>query len=196
MTGKPSQLGEALIDDICECETKLAAKCCAKIVWGMYRDAIPVVVRNHIAQLSFNKDTYQEIFTISDQVYDSNQAPDRKPAVAAVDTYQNPPEVAAASIPSSRRGGGANRGRGGNRGGGSRSNTNTNANTNSNTNSNTNANTNSNTNSTGGNKGTRHATAKGSNDKLCKIHYRWGENGTYCAAPWKCPMKDVYRAPQ
>ena len=201
MTGKPSQLGEALIDDICECETKLAAGCCAKIVWGMYRDAIPVVVRNHIAQLSFNKDTYQQIFTISDQVFDSNQAPDRRPAVAAVETQQaNPPEVAAASTSSARRGGGSNRGwggRGGGRGGGARPNTNSNSNTNTNSNTNSNANTNSNTNNaSNGHKGPRHATAKGSNDKLCKIHYRWGENGSYCAAPWKCPMKDVYRSPQ
>ena len=52
------------------------------------------------------------------------------------------------------------------------------------------------TTTTAGNKGPRHATAKGDNDKLCRIHYRWGENGTYCAAPWKCPMKNVFKAPQ
>ena len=47
-----------------------------------------------------------------------------------------------------------------------------------------------------GNKGPRHATAKGDSEKLCRIHYKWGENGSYCAAPWKCPMKSVFKAPQ
>ena len=47
-----------------------------------------------------------------------------------------------------------------------------------------------------GNKGTRHPTAKGDNDKLCRMHFKWGENSLYCAAPWKCPMKAVYKAPQ
>ena len=32
MTGKPSQLGKALINDICKCPTKLQSGCCAQIV--------------------------------------------------------------------------------------------------------------------------------------------------------------------
>ena len=67
MTGKPSQLGKALVDDICKCDVKLSAKCCAGVVWGMYRDALPVIIRNHIAELPFNKDTYLQVFAKSDQ---------------------------------------------------------------------------------------------------------------------------------
>ena len=181
MTGKPSQLGKALINDICKCPVKLQSNCCAQIVWGMYREAIPVVIRNHIAELQFNKDTYKQIFQKSDQVYDSNKTtqPVRRATVAATSAQpkQNStlePEVAAVKSPrppKKNNKGGNNKGQ-------------------------TAAPTPTSTTTTAGNKGPRHATAKGDNDKLCRIHYRWGENGTYCAAPWKCPMKNVFKAPQ
>ena len=106
MTGKPSQLGKALINDICKCPVKLQSNCCAQIVWGMYREAIPVVIRNHIAELQFNKDTYKQIFQKSDQVYDSNKTtqPVRGATVAATSAQpkQNStlePKVAAVKSP-------------------------------------------------------------------------------------------------
>ena len=68
----------------------------------MYRDAIPVVVRNHIAEEEFNKDTYVRIFKASDKVYASNQGPDPKPPVAAV-TAANQQEVAAASFSKNKK---------------------------------------------------------------------------------------------
>ena len=70
LSGKPSQLGKALINDICTCQVKLQSGCCAKIIWVMYREALPVVIRNHIAELQFNKDTYRQIFQKSDQIFD------------------------------------------------------------------------------------------------------------------------------
>ena len=114
MTGKPSQLGKALVEDICQCVPKLNCPCCAKQVWGMYREAIPVVVRNHLAELSFTKDTYKQIFTKSDQVFDSNNSSQTTPgqsgaSVSAVKTSSDQPEVAA--VRPSR--GGGQRGRGG-----------------------------------------------------------------------------------
>ena len=33
-------------------------------------------------------------------------------------------------------------------------------------------------------------------DGHCRIHAKWKENATFCAAPWGCKMKNVYRAPQ
>ena len=33
-------------------------------------------------------------------------------------------------------------------------------------------------------------------DKLCKIHAKWKDNANFCAAPWACRMKNVYKAPQ
>ena len=183
MTGKPSQLGKALINDICKCPVKLQSNCCAQIVWGMYREAIPVVIRNHIAELQFNKDTYKQIFQKSDQVYDSNKStqPVRGATVAAASvqpkTQALETEVAAVKAPRPPK------------------------NKNQKGDSNKNqtpapAASNTSSSATTGHKGPRHATAKGENDKLCRIHYRWGENGTYCAAPWKCPMKNVFKAPQ
>ena len=96
MTGKPSQLGKLLVDDLCQkCDVKLAG-CCANIVWAMFREALPVVVRNHIAEMTFDNTTYLKVFAKADQVFDSNQAGDpmanKAPSatVASVD-----PEVAA-----------------------------------------------------------------------------------------------------
>ena len=194
MTGKPSQLGEALVDDICQdCTVKLAAGCCAKVVWGMYREAIPVVIRNHIAQLQFNKDTYQNIFTISDQIFDSNQLtqPEQGNSVASVsastaNSSSSEPEVAA--MRPQRRNRNQNRGSGGNSNSGGNS-------RNSNQNQ-AGASKGQNKPQEAGNKGPKHPTAKGDKNKLCKVHYKWGENGNYCAAPWQCPMKDIFKGPQ
>ena len=86
MTGKPSQLGKALMDDLCKKSRKLDGCCCADIIWGMYREQLPITVRNHIAELSFNKDTYKQVFTTSDKVHASNQStqPVRATTLAAV----------------------------------------------------------------------------------------------------------------
>ena len=137
--------------------------------------------------MEFNKDTYQSVFKKCDQVFVSNQNhPVQGAAVAAtsVKPVQNQSleaEVAAVRPPKKNKNqnqsgsGGSksqppkNQNNGGQQQGGSQQQ---------------------------GHKGPRHATAKGDSDKLCRIHYRWGNNGTYCAAPWKCPMKDVFRAPQ
>ena len=189
MTGKPSQLGKAIINDLCECSVK--CPCCAKIVWGMYREALPVVVRNHIAEMKFTKETHKEVFKKSDQVFDSNQSsqPIRGSSASVAAVGNSSTSEVAAIKP--QRGGGRGRGnRGGGSGRGGRGGTSNSSNSTTSQSAST-----SNT-STEGHKGPRHATAKGSNEKLCKIHYRWGENGTYCAAPWKCPMKDTYKAPQ
>ena len=184
MTGKPSQLGKKLVDDICTCDTKLAAGCCARVVWGMYREAIPVVIRNHIAEMTFNKDTYLQVFKKSDQIFDSNQSTlpikGAATAVAAVSsqaTTSSDPEVAAVRPPRKPKNQNNNGGNKGNAGA-------------------SNPSTSKPTPPSATHKGPRHATAKGSDDKLCKMHYKWGENSTYCAAPWKCPMKNVYKAPQ
>ena len=189
MSGKPSQLGKQLINDLCKKSKKLDGCCCADIVWGMYRENLPVTIRNHIAEASFNKDTFHQIFATSDKVFDSNQSaqPVRGAAIAAVhppQTPTDPNEVAAIAKPRRNKN---NRNQGGNRNSNSRPPQNTSTSTSSSSTSSS---------STSGNKGTRHATAKGDSDKLCKIHFRWGENGSYCAAPWKCPMKNVYKAPQ
>ena len=200
MTGKPSQLGKAIIEDLCTCTPKLSSPCCARIVWGMYRESLPVIVRNHIADMTFSKDTYKEIFKKSDQVFDSNQNSDprNQAVVAAVQKSTSPTQNEVAATSAQRGNGRGGRGyRGGGRGfrGGGRGGAATSSNP---TTPHTNTTTNNTTPTASGQsqKGPRHATAKGESEKLCKIHYRWGENGSYCAAPWVCPMKNVFKAPQ
>ena len=139
-------------------------------------------------------DTYKQIFQKSDQIFDSNQSsnPVKGAAVAAVSSSQEP-EVAAVRPPKANRGGrGAYRGggRGGGRGGASST---TSSSTPSSPSS---AQPAASSAGQSQSRGQRHATAKGDSEKLCKIHFKWGENGSYCAAPWKCPMKNVYKAPQ
>ena len=84
MTGKPSQLGKLIIDDLTDGD--ISCNNCAKTVWGMFRESLPVVVRNHIADLPFTKDTYKDVFKKADQVWDSNRAAEPLPSrqVAAV----------------------------------------------------------------------------------------------------------------
>ena len=190
MTGLPSQLGAALIDDLCDKPDKLNGCCCAKIVWGLFRENLPIAVRNHIAELEFNKDTYLKIFQKADQVYASNQGQEPpNVARATVAAATSSAEVAAVSgKPQKNRfyknrnqngqGGGQNNQQGGNQ---NKNDTPSNSNKNP---------------PNPKNKGRRHETAKGDDDKLCPIHFKWGLNGNYCAAPWKCPMKDVYKSPQ
>ena len=130
------------------------------------------------------------MFKKSDQVFDSNKNTARSAQTAAVQAATSNPQVAAVQ-PQRGGGRGGRGGRGGNRGGRG-------GNSNSGASNNASAQTTPQTPNpaAGSNKGPRHATAKGADDKLCKIHYKWGENGSYCAAPWKCPMKDVYKSPQ
>ena len=188
MTGKPSQLGKALMDDLCKKSRKLDGCCCADIIWGMYREQLPITVRNHIAELSFNKDTYKQVFTTSDKVHASNQStqPVRATTLAAVS--HQPAQNSAAEVAAVT--GARNKNQRNNKGGGGGAQKpNNTANPQTQTQPKTQP-------ETKPNKGTRHATAKGADDKLCRIHFKWGINGSYCAAPWKCPMKDIFKAPQ
>ena len=183
MSGKPSQLGEALVDDLCKlCDEKLSG-CCANIVWAMFREALPVVIRNHIARMKFDKDTYLSVFEAADLVYSSNQG--AEPAVAAV---ASSPEVAAVSVKNKYQGqrqSGQNKGQ-------------TNRNQSQNRGQNgQNKNQGQNGKNKGQaqteNKGQKHATATG--ETLCKIHYKFGVNANFCVSPWKCQMKDVLATP-
>ena len=69
LSGKPSQLGKKLIVDICPGDVKLQGCHCAKTVWAMFRGQLPVVIRNHISEMTFSKDTYKAVFAKADQVW-------------------------------------------------------------------------------------------------------------------------------
>ena len=66
LTGKPSKLGKAIMDDLTDGD--ITCNNCATTVWGRFCESLPIVVRNHIAEMNFNKDTYKEIFRKADQV--------------------------------------------------------------------------------------------------------------------------------
>ena len=182
MSGTPSQLGKALIDDLCVCDVKLTGKCCNLIIWAMFKEKLPIVIRNHIARMTFNQTTYQEIFDAADHVFESNKGAEPRgipTSVAATTTTATSPEVAAVSSKNknntNRQSGKKNKNQGQqnkNQGGQS-----------------------SGQSQSGQNKGQKHATASGADDKLCKIHYKFGVNANFCVAPWKCPMKETLATP-
>ena len=180
LTGKPSQLGKAILDDLCKKDKKLDGCCCGDIVWGMFREALPVVVRNHIAEMSFNKDTYKAIFTKADQIFDSNQGAEPLPpstrSVAATDTNN----TSVAAVQKSQKNKKNNKGQKGQSGQNQGQSQNTSGQTTQKEN--------------GSPKPPKKPTINAEN--LCKIHAKWKDNATFCAAPWGCKMKNVYRAPQ
>ena len=177
LTDKPSQLGQKLVETICPAEVKLQGCHCDRIVWGLFREKIPIVIRNHLADMAFNKDTYEAIFDKADQVWDSNRGSEPLPnrqvaAVVASQTVQG--EVAAVQKNGQTKNKNKNQqqkgqSQSGQGGQGSQS-----------------------------NKNEQKPPKKPAinEDKLCRIHAKWKENATFCAAPWGCRMKNVYRAPQ
>ena len=112
LTGKPSHLGRQILHDICPKVKPLQGCCCAETVLGIWRRSLPGVVRNAIADLDFNDQTYQQIFDKADNVYQSNAA--ATPVVATL--TKGAAEVSATSTRGGR--GGRNRGGGQGRGGG------------------------------------------------------------------------------
>ena len=173
LTGKPSQLGKALISDLCKKGKKLDGCCCAPIVWGMFRDQLPIAVRNHIAEKPFNKDTYKEIFKTADQVFDSNSGSEPLPQqqVAAV----------AAAVQKSQKGQNSQKNKNQN-------------NKNSQKPEGQSSNKNQNQSAQGQTPSKKKKLLN--QESLCRIHAKWKENATFCAAPWGCRMKNVYKEPQ
>ena len=183
LTGKPSQLGKALIDDLCQ-NKKLDGCCCEVAIWGMFREKLPIVVRNHIAEEKFNKDTYKRIFKKADQVWDSNQASEPLPGrqvAAVVSASGSSPEVAAVQRNGQFKNKNKNQNQGQNKpnnGQGQSQSQSQSKNKNS-----------------GQNEGQKEKKLINENGH-CRIHAKWKENANFCAAPWGCKMKNVYKSPQ
>ena len=183
LTGKPSQLGKLLVEDLCPADVKLSGCHCANIVWGMFREKIPIVIRNHIADMPFNSDTFEAVFDKADQVWDSNQSeeplPQRQVAAIAPASKGSSTQSEVSAI--QRNKGGQNGQRNKNKGQGAQAGQNG-----QNKNQNQRQNSQSQT-----------ATKPQINDDgHCRIHAKWKENANFCAAPWGCKMKNIYKAPQ
>ena len=66
MTDSPSHLGQQIISDICPNVDPLTGCHCADIVLGIWRRALPLVVRNAIADMDFTAGTFSAVFDKAD----------------------------------------------------------------------------------------------------------------------------------
>ena len=149
----------------------------------MFREKLPVVVRNHIAEMTFEQASYKKIFEKADKIYISNQGDQgRSGTVAAVTPASTTSEPEVSAISAKNKGKNKNQ-----RNQGGQTNKNRGQNANQQT-----ASQNSQAGQT--QKAGRHPTAKGEN--LCKIHFKFGVNANFCVKPFQCPMKDTLAAPQ
>ena len=192
LVGLPSQLGQQLINDVCDKSPKLACGCCSKVIYTLWCLQLPDSVRSHISNMKFDKDTYPQVFQAADNVFLSTKRTEMSASVAAVVTSPveaGSDEVAAVSARGRGRGGRrpfrggrGNRGNRGGRGGGQSSGTSAGGGNNNSSGGNNN--------NSGGNqsRGTRHSSNPPSS--CCDNHYRWGSDSWFCLAPLTCPWKD------
>ena len=180
LTGKPSQLGKALLNDLCKKDKKLHGCCCSDTTWGMFREKLPIVVRNHLAEVPFNKDTYKAIFTKADQVWDSNRASEpvlSRPVAAVSGESKKSPQASSqaevAAVQKSQNGQGGKKNKNKNKGQGQSQNKNQNQAQESKP----------------GKKGVNE-------DSLCRMHAKWQKEANFCSAPWACKMKNIFKEPQ
>ena len=165
LTGLPSQLGEMLINDICDKPARLNGCCCSKAVLTLWVLQLPLTVRSHIANMEFTAATYKEVFKAADKVFMSTKATELSASVAAITTTPNDsaPEVAAFK-PRKNQNRGTRRGSGSGGGGGSGNNSNASS-----------------------NKPQKPNTAPST---CCSNHKKWADQAWYCLAPLTCPWKN------
>ena len=161
LTGLPSQLGQVLINDICDKPVKLDGCCCHKAVRALWTLQLPIQVRGHVADMEFNKATYQAVFQAADKVFISTKTTELSAGVAAIATPStSDTQVAAVRSTNQRqnRGGGRNRGNG--RGG-----------------------------SGSGRGGAQNRQPKPSvPEGCCDNHKKWAGDAWFCLEPLTCPL--------
>ena len=178
MVGLPSQLGYQIVDDVCRKPQKLVGCCCAGAALAIWTLQLPVNVRAHISNRTFDSTTYKQVFEEADQVFQASKQVTVAAVGVALDetlpafSEQNQPQVAAVAGPGrGGRGGGNNRGNRGGRGGKNKGNRGGGQ-------------------SQGQNqsRGPKHSSVPDSQaDKMCDRHYRHADAAWYCLAPSTCP---------
>ena len=153
LTGSPSELGKALVEDICPNDVKLQGCHCDRIVWGMFREKIPIVIRNHLADMPFNATTYEKVFDKADQVWDSNRSEELPTNQVAATSSDTSKEVAAVQ-----------------KSGQNKSQKNKNQSQSQGKNQNQ-----------AKNKKPQKPAKPAADDKLCKMHAKWKENANFCS---------------
>ena len=74
MTGTPSQLGRQILNDVCPGINPLTGCHCADMVLGVWRRNLPSVVRNAVADMDFNANTFAAVLDRADKTWSSNNA--------------------------------------------------------------------------------------------------------------------------
>ena len=88
MTGKPSQLAKALINDLCDKD--LNGCCCIKMVGTLWRRALPSSVKQAVAHYDFTKASLNDVVQVADDVFMSTRASASIAAVSAPVTSDIP----------------------------------------------------------------------------------------------------------
>ena len=207
LTGKPSQLARALVNDICDSE--LEGCCCSRAVATLWKQKIPLACRQAVAHFKFNKENFDNIVGVADSVFQSSrpsgvtvaalqsnstfQTPvnptPHETAFVAPPNPDDPVQVAAQSIVAavqnfSKRGQGQSGGRGrGGRGNGRGG---------------RGAGRGSGQGGQGGQSGKGHRWsnlkkhADNPPNSVCKKHYVFGKSAHWCEEPASCPWKDFW----
>ena len=174
MTGLPSQLGYQVINDICKKTTKLDGCCCSGAALAIWSMKLPINVLAHISNMTFDKDTFKEVFEAADKVHQSSQ----QVSVAAVGLDETQPAFNLQNLPQQQvaavgqqpqrgnRGGRGNRRGGRNRGQGQSRNSQP-------------------ATQQPRPRGPRHSSMPP--ESCCDRHYRHGPESWYCTAPLTCP---------
>ena len=201
LSGKPSQLANALITDMCDHE--LNGCCCHKWIFGQWYRALPTSVRQGISHLPFDAAHLDEILELADKLF-AARAPSSTSRVAAIASSTNPPTFQTPAVPSSWdsafhedftsegqvaaiRGNWRGRGRGGFRGSG-RSRGNTNQNSRGNTRGGQSARGQAQTHPR--HKGPRHP--DGPPIESCVKHWTHGKSAHWCQEPGTCPWREYW----
>ena len=171
LTGKPSELARALVDDMCKKE--LDCQCCPANVLAMWRRHLPTNVQAGIAHTTFDKDSFDATVQLADKIF-ATQMPRQVAAISATggasaldETQHAIPYAEVAAIRGGNRGRGRGRGRG-NRGRGGQGQPQTQA-----------------------RRGAKHPDLPPGDFKWCNMHFKFGKGAYFCADPSSCPWKDI-----
>ena len=198
LSGKPSQLARALVNDLCDKE--LEGCCCKKFINGLWKRSLPSGVCQSISSQPFTHDNFENIVQLADNAYQSGKPKQGVGTVAAMaagpaqdgasDTafHQYWPSQQEAEIAAFSRGRGRGRGQRGrgnqNRGGQGRGNR---------------GSQNQSARGGQGNRGgaghPRHKTTRHADlppFEACFRHWTFGKSAHFCMEPASCPWKDHY----
>ena len=182
MSDKPSHLARELVNDICD--KQLNGCCCDKIISALWRRHLPSNVKSGIARQKFNKDTFNEVLQLADDIFESNDGlvAGRVAAVRAPALDETQPAIPYAAPEVAATGGfrgGRGRGRGGWRGGrGGRGRGGSQA-------------TPANQSSGPRFRGPKHPDLPDGEWSGCQMHHRWGRGAYFCSEPLTCLWKNV-----